>query len=74
MYCRLSQAHARLMFREEVIVMDAVTSVLIMENSIQGSVILNETNLYHASFPKDAMATYRHQGKAFITIFLASKY
>ncbi|XP_059486449.1 DNA helicase MCM9-like isoform X2 [Neocloeon triangulifer] len=57
---RLSQAHARLMFREEVTTMDAVTAVMLMEYSMQGAAILTGCNIYHASFPRDPMASYRN--------------
>jgi len=50
------------MFREEVTTMDAVTAVMMMENSMLGAALLEGSNIYHASFPKDPMATYKHQG------------
>ncbi|CAB3360901.1 Hypothetical predicted protein [Cloeon dipterum] len=58
---RLSQAHSRLMFREEVTTMDALTAVMLMEYSMLGAAILPTANIYHASFPSDPMLTYRHQ-------------
>ncbi|PSN31662.1 hypothetical protein C0J52_14963 [Blattella germanica] len=55
---RLSQAHARLMFREEVTVQDAVVAVSLVESSMQGSALIGNVDTLHTSFPKDPMAEY----------------
>uniref|UniRef100_A0A8C4Q7G8 DNA helicase MCM9 n=1 Tax=Eptatretus burgeri TaxID=7764 RepID=A0A8C4Q7G8_EPTBU len=56
---RLSQAHARLMFREEVIMEDAITVVSLMETSMQGGVMEGGTSALHTSFPEDPASAYR---------------
>jgi hypothetical protein len=62
--CRLSQAHARLMFREKVTVQDAVVAVSLVESSMQGSALIGSTDALHTSFPNNPMEEYRVQGKA----------
>jgi DNA helicase MCM9 len=59
---RLSQAHARLLYKEEVTTMDAVVAVSLIESSMQGSALLPGANIYHTSFPENAMQNYRVQG------------
>jgi len=50
---RIAEAHARLMFREEVTIQDAVVAVCIMECSMQNTALLQGlTNPLHTSFPK----------------------
>jgi len=59
---RISEAHARLMFREEVTIQDAVMAVCIMECSMQNTALLQGLmNPLHTSFPKDADAEYIDQ-------------
>lgn len=58
---RLAQGHARLMFREEVTVMDAVVVVTLMESSMQSAALISADNCWHASFPEDVMSEYRRQ-------------
>ncbi|KAK4021120.1 hypothetical protein OUZ56_003049 [Daphnia magna] len=58
---RLAQGHARLMFREEVNVMDAVVVVTLMESSMQSAALISADNCLHSSFPVDAMLEYEHQ-------------
>ncbi|CAH1787204.1 unnamed protein product [Owenia fusiformis] len=60
---RLSQAHARLMFRNEVLTQDAVVAVSIMESSMQGAALLGGVNALHTSFPEDAESEYRAQAE-----------
>lgn len=52
----------RLMFREEVNVMDAVVVVTLMESSMQSAALIAADNCLHSSFPLDAMLEYQHQG------------
>uniref|UniRef100_A0A8C1GBI6 DNA helicase MCM9 n=1 Tax=Cyprinus carpio TaxID=7962 RepID=A0A8C1GBI6_CYPCA len=58
---RLSEAHARLMFRETVTVEDAVVVVSIMECSMQGGALLGNVNALHTSFPDDPYEQYKTQ-------------
>jgi DNA helicase MCM9 len=60
---RLSQAHARLMFREKVTVQDAVVAVSLVESSMQGSALFGGTDALHTSFPHNPMEEYRVQGE-----------
>ncbi|KAF4532670.1 hypothetical protein B566_EDAN002905 [Ephemera danica] len=61
---RLSQAHARLMYREEATRMDAVVAVSLVEASMQSSALLQGVNIYHTAFPDDPMFSYRAQAEA----------
>lgn len=50
---RIAQAHARLLYRGQVTVQDAVVAVCIMESSMQNSGIFGRVlNPLHTSFPK----------------------
>ncbi|KAK3796892.1 hypothetical protein RRG08_055726 [Elysia crispata] len=60
---RLSQAHARLMYREEVTVQDAVVAVTLMESSMQGAALLGGVNTLHTAFPADADQEYLLQAE-----------
>ncbi|XP_054285857.1 DNA helicase MCM9-like [Macrosteles quadrilineatus] len=60
---RLSQAHAKLMFRSEVTVLDAVVTVALMESSMQSTALISEINILHTSFPSDPIDEYSHQAK-----------
>ncbi|XP_046559638.1 LOW QUALITY PROTEIN: DNA helicase MCM9-like [Haliotis rubra] len=60
---RLAQAHARLMFRDEVLVQDAVVAVTVMESSMQGAALLGGVNALHTAFPEDAEDEYRLQAE-----------
>mgnify|MGYP001040592571 CR=1 FL=1 len=51
---RLSQAHARLMMRSEVLVSDAVVAVILMEHTTQTSALLGVTSALKSTFPEDA--------------------
>ncbi|GLV31794.1 Minichromosome maintenance 2 [Carabus blaptoides fortunei] len=57
---RLSQAHARLMYRSEVLVMDAVMAIALIESSMQGAALLLSTNVdtLHAPFPENPTQSY----------------
>ncbi|KAL6046114.1 hypothetical protein STEG23_023658 [Scotinomys teguina] len=56
-----SAAHARLMFRNTVMLEDAITVVSVMESSMQGGALLGGVNALHTSFPENAQAQYRRQ-------------
>eukprot|EP00126_Sphaerothecum_destruens_P007015 Sdes_comp19646_c0_seq1m11440 len=58
---RLAQAHARLMFRNSVLVMDAVIVILIMESSMQGSSLLELGDILHSNFPENPLQEYVEQ-------------
>lgn len=59
---RLSQAHAKLMFREEVTVQDAIITVALVESSMQSTALIGQVNVLHTSFPKNPVDEYAHQG------------
>ncbi|XP_039603575.1 DNA helicase MCM9 isoform X1 [Polypterus senegalus] len=58
---RLAEAHARLMFRETVLLEDAITVVSVMECSMQGGALLGSVNTLHTSFPEDPLEQYKMQ-------------
>ncbi|XP_065890839.1 DNA helicase MCM9-like isoform X2 [Dysidea avara] len=60
---RLSQAHARLMMRDEVTVQDAIVAVAVMECSMQGAALLGSVDALHSSFPTNADEEYAIQEK-----------
>ncbi|KAG0047852.1 DNA helicase mcm9 [Gryganskiella cystojenkinii] len=65
---RLSQAHARLMARNQVTVEDAVVIVSLMEATAQGgAAMLGGINPLHASFPKNAEEEYQRQEEAMLS-------
>ncbi|KAI8326304.1 mcm domain-containing protein [Martensiomyces pterosporus] len=55
---RLSQAHARLMFRNKVLVEDAVMAVVLMETTMLTASILGSTDALHTTFPEDSESFY----------------
>ncbi|XP_056437679.1 DNA helicase MCM9 [Gadus chalcogrammus] len=58
---RLAEAHAKLMFREQVTIEDAVVAVSVMECSMQGGALLGDANVLHTSFPEDPGQQYQVQ-------------
>lgn len=50
---RIAQAHARLMFRDRVLPVDAIMTILIVESSMESSTIFNQGISPHAEFPKE---------------------
>ncbi|KAG8276707.1 DNA helicase mcm9 [Homalodisca vitripennis] len=60
---RLSQAHAKLMYREEVTVLDAIVTVALIESSMQSTALIGQVNILHTSFPKDPVDEYARQAE-----------
>lgn len=60
---RLSQGHARIMFREEVLIQDAVIAISLVESSMVGSTLIGEVDTLHTNFPIDPLLEYKKQGK-----------
>lgn len=60
---RLSEAHARLMFRNIVTVQDAIAAVTVVESSMQGSSLLPTGSILHSCFPKDADVEYQKHSR-----------
>ncbi|KAJ2310676.1 DNA helicase mcm9 [Coemansia sp. RSA 2705] len=55
---RLAQAHARLMFREKVLLADAVVAVVLMESTMLSASILGSIDTLHTTFPEDSDLFY----------------
>ncbi|KAL3842592.1 hypothetical protein ACJMK2_020586, partial [Sinanodonta woodiana] len=64
---RLSQAHARLMFRDEATVQDAVMAITLMESSMQGAALLGGVNALHTAFPHNPEEEYKIQAELILT-------
>ncbi|XP_031492201.1 probable DNA helicase MCM9 isoform X5 [Nymphaea colorata] len=61
---RLAQAHARLMFRNEVTRLDAISAIICMESSMTASAILDDAgNALHSSFSDNPDQEYAKQEK-----------
>ncbi|KAK4316464.1 hypothetical protein Pmani_012366 [Petrolisthes manimaculis] len=60
---RLSQGHARLLMRSEVLVQDAVSAVALMESSMSGASVISGINPLHTSFPTSPSLEYKNQVK-----------
>ncbi|XP_045125419.1 DNA helicase MCM9-like isoform X2 [Portunus trituberculatus] len=58
---RLSQGHARLMMRGEVVVQDAVVAISLLEASMGGFSSLIDINPLYTAFPHDGQLEYRTQ-------------
>jgi DNA helicase MCM9 len=67
---RLSQAHAKLMMRDKVIVMDAVIAIILIECSINKIASFGDVNILHAAFPSDAENEYKNYGLIFFVVFI----
>eukprot|EP01133_Synstelium_polycarpum_P004959 gene4959-5764_t len=63
---RLSQAHARLMFRHVVEVQDAIMAIFMIENSAESSIIFSRLNAQRSEFPDDPDLNYMNIEKAVI--------
>ncbi|KAJ2177354.1 DNA helicase mcm9 [Coemansia sp. RSA 551] len=55
---RLAQAHARLMFRNKVLLADAVIAVVLMESTMLSASILGAIDTLHTTFPEDSDLFY----------------
>ncbi|GAB2219419.1 hypothetical protein Drorol1_Dr00007054 [Drosera rotundifolia] len=65
---RLAQAHARLMFRNEVTQLDAITAVLCIESSMTTSAIVDSVgNALHSNFAENPDQEYAKQEKIILT-------
>ncbi|KAI9136480.1 mcm domain-containing protein [Paraphysoderma sedebokerense] len=65
---RLSQAHAKLMCRNEVEVRDAVVAVTMMEASMQGSSLFGASiSALHSAFPREPEKEYYFQEKIILS-------
>ncbi|XP_038046170.1 DNA helicase MCM9-like [Patiria miniata] len=64
---RLSQAHARLMCHDNVMVQDAVAAVSVMESTMQGAALLGGVNALHTSFPDEPEMEYRTQAELILS-------
>ncbi|XP_021911588.1 probable DNA helicase MCM9 [Carica papaya] len=61
---RLAQAHARLMFRNKVTRLDAITAILCIESSMTISAIVdNAGNALHSNFTESPDQEYGEQEK-----------
>jgi len=58
---RISQAHARLMFRRQILLQDAVMAVLLMEASMQTAALTGVSSALHSSFHEDPDREYIEQ-------------
>jgi DNA helicase MCM9 len=66
---RLSEGHARLMYRSVVTLQDAITAVAVLEVSMQSSKIVQVPNSLNTTSPDDPMEEYRNQGFAILSKF-----
>ncbi|KAJ1825941.1 DNA helicase mcm9 [Coemansia sp. RSA 2703] len=56
---RLAQAHARLMFRDTVLLCDAVTAVVLMESTMLSASLLGSIDTLHTPFADDPDQEYK---------------
>ncbi|KAJ2823310.1 DNA helicase mcm9 [Coemansia erecta] len=55
---RLAQAHARLMFRDKVLLVDAVVAVVLMKSTMLSASILGKIDTLHTTLPTDSDLFY----------------
>ncbi|PRD23412.1 UNVERIFIED_CONTAM: DNA helicase [Trichonephila clavipes] len=65
---RLAEGHARLMFRDEVLIIDAVIAIILMESSMSGSAVLDGLTTLHTSFPEDPISEYNMKAKTVLEL------
>eukprot|EP00117_Sycon_ciliatum_P040265 scpid10796/ scgid29615/ DNA replication licensing factor MCM9; Mini-chromosome maintenance deficient 9; Mini-chromosome maintenance deficient domain-containing protein 1 len=58
---RLAQAHARLMYRDQVTAEDAIVAVTLIESSMHMTALLGGVNALHSAFPSDPEGEYAKQ-------------
>ena len=63
---RLSKAHARLMYRNRVLIGDALVAILLTEASQSTATSQNLAAALHVDFPKDPDAYFKDQAKALL--------
>ncbi|KAK6643757.1 hypothetical protein RUM43_000020 [Polyplax serrata] len=64
---RLSQGHARLMFREKVTVLDAITAITIIESSTLNDFDGSQVNALHTTASDDPYEEYQSQARQILT-------
>ncbi|GAB6028576.1 DNA helicase mcm9 [Chamberlinius hualienensis] len=64
---RLSEAHAKLMFRSEVLAMDAIASIIVMEYSLGSLKLVDLESVMHTNFPHDPDQLYATQAEAILS-------
>jgi DNA helicase MCM9 len=60
---RIAQAHARLMFHDQVTIQDAVMAVLIIDSSMHASNLVGVYSVLHSEFPEDPDLDYQNHEK-----------
>ncbi|GBM94337.1 DNA helicase MCM9 [Araneus ventricosus] len=65
---RLAEGHARLMFRDEVLVIDAIMAIILMESSMSGSAVLDGLTTLHTSFPDNPRMEYNEKAKTVLKL------
>jgi len=55
---RLAQAHAKLMYRDDVLLQDAIFSIFLMECSMQNSILFPHISTVKTMFPNDPETEY----------------
>ncbi|CAL1265879.1 unnamed protein product [Larinioides sclopetarius] len=65
---RLAEGHARLMFRDEVLVIDAIMAIILMESSMSGSAVLDGLTTLHTSFPDNPRTEYNEKAETVLKL------
>ncbi|XP_054714507.1 DNA helicase MCM9-like [Uloborus diversus] len=65
---RLAEGHARLMFRDEVLIIDAVMAIILMESSMLGFSVFEELSPLHTTFPIDPDTEYEDRAKTILEL------
>ncbi|KFM72686.1 DNA replication licensing factor MCM9, partial [Stegodyphus mimosarum] len=65
---RLAEGHARLMFRDEVLVIDAVYAIILMESSMLSFSILEGMSPLHTTFPNSPEAEFEDRARTILRI------
>lgn len=53
------------MFRQKVLVQDAIVAITLIESSILSTSFFGQVDTLHTTFPADSTANYLEQGKFF---------